>query len=212
MSLEMAKEFSFTNMNKRLFGLLCIVLTFNLNAQNKVNYSIGVGFPNLPKTFFNYLSRETNFKAKGIGPFHLKVEKNIKPWLGAGISLNYAQYDITYDRQMQDTNTGAIIMNQISLVNSNLAVNARVNLHFIQAKDNQPHELYWGLGMGYKFGHLKFTARYSAFLPSLKLPSISRLAIESTLGYRYHFNEKSAIYAELGFAKSLLQLGYNWRF
>jgi hypothetical protein len=199
-------------MNKLWILLLCLLTTLTSNAQSKVNYSAGIGFPNLPKSFFNYLSRESNFKAKGIGPFHLKIEKNIKPWLGAGLNLNYAQYDITYDRQMQDTNTGAIIMNQISLVNSNLAVNARVNIHFVRAQANQPHALYWGLGMGYKFGHLKFTSRYNAFLPSLKLPSISRLGVETTLGYRYHISEKSAIYAELGLAKSLIQIGYNWRF
>lgn len=212
MNLGMVNAFSLINMNKRLVLLLCIGFSLMLKAQSKMNYSIGVGFPNLPKAFFNYLSRESNFKSEGIGPLHLKAEKQINPWIGVGVSMNYAQYNISYERQMQDTSTGALIMNEIRLVNSNLAVNGRLNVHFIKPSPEKAHDVYWGLGMGYKFGHLKFTSNYSAFLPSIKLPSISRFALESTLGYRYHFNEKSAVYAELGIAKSLIQVGYNWRF
>ena len=212
MNLEMANAFSLTDMNKRIGLMLYMCSSLLLNAQNKMNYSIGIGFPNLPKAFFNYLSRETNFKSKGIGPLHLKAEKQINPWIGIGLSMNYAQYDISYQRKMQDTSTGAIIMNEIKLVNSNLAVIGRLNIHFIKPNPDQVHDVYWGLGMGYKFGHLKFTSNYSAFLPSIKLPSLSRFALETTLGYRYHVNDKSAIYVELGIAKSLIQLGYNWRF
>ncbi len=184
-----------------------ITLSYAQVGQNTV--SVGAGFPNLPKFFFNYLNTEKNFNATGTGPFHLKYENRIKPWLGVGLSINHMTYSVSYTQDVLDTNLGRIYPNKINISNNNTAFNLRANIHFLKQEKN---DLYMGFGVGFRTGKLIIDSEFKAYQPKLDLPSLSRLGLETTIGYRHFFDDNLGIYAELGFAKSIFQFGFAGRF
>ena len=190
------------------FLLICSL--GNLNAQIGQNtVSVGAGFPNLPRFFFNYLKTEKNFQATGTGPFHLKYENRVKPWLGIGLSINHMTYSISYSQDVLDTNLGRIYPNKINISSNNTAFNFRGNLHFL---NNDHNDLYWGLGLGFRVGKINIDSEYPTFQPKLNLPSLSYLGFETSLGYRHFFDDNLGLYAEIGLAKSIVQFGFTGRF
>ncbi len=185
-----------------------ITLSFAQIGQNTV--SIGAGFPNLPKFFFTYLNTEKNYSATGTGPFHLKYENRVKPWLGVGLSINHMTYSISYSQDVLDTNLGRVYPNKINISSNNTAFNARANIHFLNPE--KKNDLYLGLGIGIRTGKLIIDSEFKAYQPKLDLPSLSRLGMEMTLGYRHFFDDNLGIYAELGLAKSIFQFGFAGKF
>jgi hypothetical protein len=185
-----------------------ITLSFAQIGQNTV--SIGAGFPNLPKFFFSYLNTEKNYSAMGTGPFHLKYENRVKPWLGVGLSINHMTYSISYSQDVLDTNLGRVYPNKINISSNNTAFNARANIHFLNPE--KKNDLYLGLGIGIRTGKLIIDSEFKAYQPKLDLPSLSRLGMEMTLGYRHFFDDNLGIYAELGLAKSIFQFGFAGKF
>ena len=185
-----------------------ITLSFAQIGQNTV--SIGAGFPNLPKFFFSYLNTEKNYTARGTGPFHLKYENRVKPWLGVGLSINHMTYSISYSQDVLDTNLGRVYPNKINISSNNTAFNARANIHFLNPE--KKNDLYLGLGIGIRTGKLIIDSEFKAYQPKLDLPSLSRLGMEMTLGYRHFFDDNLGIYAELGLAKSIFQVGFAGKF
>jgi hypothetical protein len=108
--------------------LLLMVCSNSIWAQHsKHNISVGIGFPNLPRFYFNQFDYKTSFKSTGTGPYHLKYEYKINPRLGLGASLNYMTYQITYSEIIFDTTIGRADNNKININSNNLAINARVN-------------------------------------------------------------------------------------
>ena len=63
-----------------------------------------------------------------------------------------------------------------------------------------------------RFGKLNVSSQYSAFTPSIKLPNLSKIGFETTIGMRYFLTENIGVYAEFGPAKSLIQGGLSVRF
>jgi hypothetical protein len=185
-----------------------ITLSFAQIGQNTV--SIGAGFPNLPKFYFSYLNTEKNYSAMGTGPFHLKYENRVKPWLGLGLSINHMTYSISYSQDVLDTNLGRVYPNKINISSNNTAFNARANIHFLNPE--KKNDLYLGLGIGIRTGKLIIDSEFKAYQPKLDLPSLSRLGMEMTLGYRHFFDDNLGIYAELGLAKSIFQFGFAGKF
>jgi hypothetical protein len=185
-----------------------ITLSFAEIGQNTV--SIGAGFPNLPKFYFSYLNTEKNYSAMGTGPFHLKYENRVKPWLGLGLSINHMTYLISYSQDVLDTNLGRVYPNKINISSNNTAFNARANIHFLNPE--KKNDLYLGLGIGIRTGKLIIDSEFKAYQPKLDLPSLSRLGMEMTLGYRHFFDDNLGIYAELGLAKSIFQFGFAGKF
>jgi hypothetical protein len=184
-----------------------ITLSYAQVGQNSV--SVGAGFPNLPKFFFNYLNTEKNFKATGTGPFHLKYENRVKSWLGLGLSINHMTYSVSYTQDVLDTNLGRVYPNKINISNNNTAFNLRANIHFLKKEKN---DFYMGVGVGFRTGKLIIDSEYKAYQPKLDLPSLSRLGLEASLGYRHYFDDNLGVYAELGLAKSIFQFGFTGRF
>lgn len=196
-------------MKKLIFTLLLVFYTsIQAFAQQHV-ISAGVGAPNFPRFFFNNLDYKNNFSSTGLGPFHLKYEYFIHERIGVGLSLNYMSYSVTYTDLALDTALGVLKNNNIKISQKNLAINSRFNFHFL---DHEKHDLYFGLGIGYKIGNPKIESDYKESTISVTLPSITNLGLESTLGYRYNFTESFGAYLEIGPAKSLVQFGLCTRF
>ena len=200
---------------KTKIRLLVIAITFfnSINAQQSArnNISVGIGFPNLVSTFLNIYANEQDYKVKGMGPYHLKYEYRAGSHIGIGLNINYASTRVDYIKDFVNDN-GVTIHNHIRIKNSSTALNFRTNLHILNASTSPRTDLYFGLGIGYKFGGIKITADDINGAPSLRLPSLWHLGFETTFGYRYFFTDNIGIYAELGFAKSIAQVGVTGRF
>jgi len=198
-----------------LIAMMCLLL-LHTKVQGQVpgkNYvSIGAGFPNLPRFFFNTLSSKDKFTSSGTGPYHLKYENRVYSWLGLGVSINHMTYKVSYKENVLDTANGIIVPNQVEISNNNTAVNLRSNFHFINPEKYEHLDVYMGLGFGYRFGKLRISSEYQGYTPSIKLPGLSKLGAEVTFGMRYFIDKNIGFYTELGIAKSIVQAGLTARF
>lgn len=202
-------------MKKALFFILFSLYFLKPQAQSTVEnphyISIGAGAPNMAVSFFNIYDTKKNFQIEGKGPYHFKYEYKVANFLGLGLNINNASYKVTYTDDFFDTSKGVIMPNNITISNNNTAFNLRANLHFINIEKNEFIDAYWGFGLGLKFGGLKVSSSYQGANPSIKLPNISKIGIESTLGVRFMPIKNIGIYAEVGLAKSIIQGGITFR-
>lgn len=201
-------------MKKLVICLSILVLSFGANAQDdellKWNVSLGVGAPNLSR-YSNFIAKtikeKANYDVSGKGPFHFKVEYRPIWWLGVGMNVNHMSYKATYTVDYTNTN-GDNVPNHITVSNSNTAFNIRGNLHLLNPEHyGSQGDIYWGMGLGYKAGKFKVSGEYADGTPKITLPNLIRLGFETTVGVKYYITPHIGAYAELGFAKSIIQLG-----
>ena len=197
------------NLKGNLLAILLLMVCSNsIWAQHsKHNISVGIGFPNLPRFYFNQFDYKTSFKSTGTGPYHLKYEYKINPRLGLGASLNYMTYQITYSEIIFDTTLGRADNNKININSNNLAINARVNYHILDPSKHPKTAVYVGLGLGYRIGRITTESDYPENTLALKLPNLLRLGLETTVGWRQKIYKQSSFYLEIGPAKSIIQAG-----
>lgn len=204
-------------MIKKHIILICLLFVSNLvKSQDYLrnNVSIGYGFPNLSLIGFNsinFFTDKKDFMSKGTGPLHLKYENRINKYIGLGVNMNYVSYHVSYIEEQFDTIQGIPAPNKIDINYWNLATNLRANFYFFSPEE-RPIDLYLGFGIGFRYGKFKLTASNEQFAPSIGLPNLSYLGLESTLGCRYFPSENIGIYSELGLAKSIFQIGVTGRF
>lgn len=195
-----------------IWGLIAFSVKAQSDAEFKHTLSIGAGTPNLPVLFFNIYDSKDNFKTEGKGPYHLKYENRINNFLSLGLNINAMSYHVSYTENVLDTVKGVIMPNNIDIRGNNTAFNVRGNLHIINPEKNDKLDVYLGIGLGLRFGKLKVSSQYESFTPSIKLPSINHIGLESTIGMRYFLADNIGVYAEFGPAKSLIQGGLSIRF
>jgi hypothetical protein len=193
------------------------LLSVGIKAQNdellKWNVSIGLGAPNMSRysEFVNKTFKiKPNYDIKGKGPFHLKVEYRPIWWLGVGLNVNHSSYKITYLVENYTNTNGDVIPNIVTIKNASTAFNIRGNLHLLNPKHYGPQgDIYWGIGLGYKIGRYKASAQFMNPnpIPTLSFPNLLPIGFETTLGVKYYFTPNIGAYAELGFAKSIIQIG-----
>lgn len=195
-----------------VLGLMAISAKAQSDAEFKHTLSFGAGAPNLPVLFFNIYESKKNFTSEGKGPFHIKYENRINNFLSLGLNINNMSYHVSYTEDVLDTVNGIVLPNNIDIRSNNTAFNVRGNIHFINPEKNDKIDVYLGLGLGLRFGKLKVSSQYESFTPSIKLPNLSRIGFESTIGMRYFLADNIGVYAEFGPAKSLIQGGLSVRF
>lgn len=205
---QMDKEL---NLKGNFFTLMFLMLCSNsLWAQhNKHTISVGIGFPNLPRFYFNQFDYKTSFTSSGTGPYHIKYENKINPRIGLGASINYMAYQVSYNELIFDTTFGTIANNKTTIKSNNLAINARVNYHLLDPSKQPKTALYIGVGLGYRMGRFTVESDYPSNTLSITLPNLYRLGLESTIGWRQKIYKESSFYLEIGPAKSVIQAGLS---
>lgn len=200
---------------KIIIIIILFVITLQAaNAQSKThNISLGIGFPNIPRFFFNQFDTKNKFESTGKGPYHFKYEYRLNRWIGVGASLNYMSYKVKWVDNVFDTAQGRFKLNNIAIENKTLAFNPRINFHFINPENHPKYDIYAGFGIGYQFGRgLRVNSDFPEYALNIGLPRISRLGLEASIGLRRQiFGDKLKIYTEIGFTKSLVQLGLNYQ-
>jgi hypothetical protein len=172
--------------------------------QEDVIFSLGYGTPNLTKAVFKagIAGENLNATVSGLGPLHVKVEYGISDKIGIGLSINHVSTN--FDAQYLDD-----IDNKNYFANYNYnstKFNLRTNFHF---SNSDKLDAYWGFGVGYGIGSVGLSTND----PDLEEVDIDAggLGLESTLGIRYFVTKNIGIYTEVGFAKSIIQFGLNYK-
>lgn len=219
MSTGMVSDWSLThtfNMIRKKLWLIALAIAGTCAAQEQKHHlSIGIGVPNIPRQTFNRINvfeSKSNYSNKGKGPYHIKYEYRPLWYFGLGLNLNYMDYQVSYSEDAIDTIQGKLVMNNIKISAWNLASNIRANVYFTNPENRENLDIYIGIGMGYRFGDFKVESELNQYKPKVELPSLLKLGLEATFGFRYFFNENIGIYSEIGPAKSLVQAGITARF
>ncbi len=160
--------------------------------------SVGSGAPNIDR----YLGKEpdkrinpTVYSSRSYGiPFFLKLELPLSTHFG--FNFNLARTSTNY---LYDSKSGAVNMDW-----SVLTANFRLNYHFLYDK---AIDVFVGSGLGLR------NERYKYHLPNgqlavVKVESPFLIGFEATVGLRYNLLRPFGIYAEAGFARTLLQAGF----
>lgn len=200
-------------MKRSLVVFFLILSTQLVQAQEQRHtVSAGVGFPNLPRLFFNYLGTEKGFSSTGTGPYHLKYEYRAKPWYGIGLSINNMSFTVNYTNNHIDTFSGRLVPNKVKISGNNTSFNIRNNFHLINPENNEKFDLYVGLGIGYRAGKINVESEYEGAAGDIDLPNVFKFGFEISVGLRYFLDENIGFYTELGAAKSVIQGGMSLRF
>jgi opacity protein-like surface antigen len=186
-----------------LLGIIAFSAPSKVNAQafmpGDVVLSAGYGAPNLSKFIFRVFDGYF-YTTTGYGPIHVKGEYAVSENFGLGMSVNYSNTKLTLT---DGGYTYAVMYNPISF-------NVRGNLHFGNSEKFDP---YIGLGIGYGYRKFRIESNDPAaetFVGDI-LDISNPLGLEGTLGGRYFFNDNIGLYAEVGPAKSIVQMGLSFK-
>jgi len=165
--------------------------------------SVGYGFGSLGAAFYKtLLSSSDNVKTSNLGPVYLKYERGVTDHIGIGLNIAYAANKASSDYIGYDDNFNEVTYTE-SLTRTTLSVLARLNYHIGHSDKFDP---YVGAGIGYRNASWKFKSTDPNY-GNFTIPSFLPLGFELTVGARYYFTPNIGLYAEVGAAKSVAQLG-----
>lgn len=173
--------------------------------QGKSYVSVGYGFGNLTRALVKAVADNSQgtLKMTAFGPAYVKYEYGVSDKIGLGVNVAYIGVKAT---ETYDDGLGTMYTDKVSF--NSLSVLGRVNFHFATGDHVDP---YFGIGAGYKTGGWAF----SSTNPGYDIPTNLKgggLGFETTLGIRFLFTDNIGAFAEIGIAKSVLQVGLVGKF
>ncbi len=181
------------------------------HEKGQIHFSYGYGYPRLDNRLFDYQKDSTNFAVVGIGPFYWKAEYGLSRKLSVMLSAGYILYKSEWNQLRPDPLYGYDLPYRYGTTLHDISANLRFNYHLLVTKDV---DFYVGGGVGYNYFINKDFTTYlpddSTFKSQFKLPM--PISYEMTLGLRYFFLNRTAIYIEAGMGKSILQAGFVFKF
>jgi hypothetical protein len=179
--------------------------------RGQVHLSYGYGFPRLEDGGFKLHKDKNAYRVEGIGPFIFKAEYGLTRQLSIGISATYSQYTSDWEEQRFDAYHQRNLWFKYGTKLHDVAAMLRLNYHWVVTPRS---DLYIGGGMGYNYWKSEdfttFKPEDTLFNALYKQPG--PFAAEITLGYRYYFRQRNAIYIEAGYGKSIVQAGFVFKF
>ena len=169
--------------------------------------SAGYGFPYLPSITFSEYINEPEFKSKTTGPYYLKLEHIFSDDISFGINLAYAANKGSYFEKINQYNSTTGSTSNVSYLHQidreTFSVLFRANWYF--ANDRNFYA-YFGGGLGYRYVKWTITSTNPSY-ENETYPNYFPFGLEMTIGAKYLFSDIIAVYGELGFAKSPIQIG-----
>lgn len=204
-----------------LFVMLSPALKSQVFEEGNAFASIGYGFPNFTNTWFKLIAigTEENYSNSAFGPLHAKFEYALTDKLGLGLSVNFATAKGQWDETTSEYNTTTGMYEEntytetLRLTSWNAL--ARINWHWV---DHDKVDFYTGIGIGYNSNKFNYTSTDPDFDEETEMEEVNQLVnlvpigYETTLGLRYLFSDNLGAYMELGWSKSLMQIGVVGRF
>lgn len=171
--------------------------------MGKSYISVGYGVGNFSRTFVTAAAKGTGVETSFLGPLFAKYEYAVAENVGFGVVFAYmgakASSTNTYVDDNGDEQTYTLTTDF-----STWSALARVNYHF---SDDDNFDPYIGLGMGYRNGGVRYTYSDPNADKIGDIPTIIPFGMEMTLGARYMVASNIGFYAEVGFAKAVVQGG-----
>ncbi len=216
----------FTN----LFLLIIIhhQATSQIAQKGSSTIQIGYGFPSamqiVGSVFKFALTTEdmdvsTEFKYKGLGPFHFRYDKMLGGRVGLGLSSNAEFGNFNFKASYADIDDN-IVNSVTDFTYTSINALARLNIHFI--KNPKKIDIYYGFGVGYSYTRVKLKETLTGTVIDPEdqvyiddfndyLNSIFKafpVALEDVFGIKVPFSHNAGMYMEFGYSKALLQLGF----
>jgi hypothetical protein len=168
--------------------------------------SLGFGLPATSKiqnTFDQYKSY-TDYNSKNYGTIVLKYEHGLQKYFGVGLNLEYSGGSGAY--KYDNTNQ---LRYQVNMTSSLAGAYARLNGHFPIGKSL---DIYAGAGLGYTYQ----IDNYNDTNPTNSNTSHKNTSLDFdyqfTLGVRYMIKEHFGLFAEIGQASTIAQIGISLGF
>jgi len=181
------------------------------HEKGQIHFSYGYGQPRLDRKIFELQKDSTDFRVVGVGPFFWKMELGLSRKLSVMVSAAYIQYKSEWKEWRYDPYKGLNLQYLYGTRLHDISANLRLNYHLFVNKD---WDIYIGGGVGYNhFMNQDFTTfvpEDTSFKSSFRLPF--PVSSEMTVGFRYYFMTRTAIYLEAGWGKALAQGGFVFKF
>lgn len=169
--------------------------------------SIGTGLYGLANAVPRKHTVLQEFKSTGLPPLFFRYEKAISDFVGVGGTFFFQVPSYKWNKTIEAYNNETWTYEPTTYAEkySGLSVGllGRINFHFATTKTR---DTYFGLGVGYEFFMMKFESEdplATSRIPNRPLPFSGELVF----GYRNYISDATAIYAEVGYGKMLLNLG-----
>jgi hypothetical protein len=137
---------------------------------------------------------------KNYGSYFAKGEYMVSEKSGIGLNLAFISNNISFSDSLTN--------NVHDLTRNNLSVLFRYN-YYILSKER--FDLYAGIGLGGRLGGWKISQESLEFLPDTKIPALSPIGAELTVGFRTYLIQNLAFFGELGVSKGITQFGLAYR-
>ena len=197
-----------------LITICAAAITNNINAQSfeqgTMVTTLGYGFPSFGKAWLNTVDETTygNYNATGFGPLHFRFEYGVLDKLGVGLNVNFNTFGHEFDYETYDNNFDPITYTYSEKIT---AVNFIVHVkgHWVT---NDKLDLYSGIGFGYSIWNYTSDSNDPYYnFDSFSSPIVVGIDITG-IGLRYYFTDNIGAYAEVGYAKSIMQVGVAAKF
>ncbi len=216
-----------------LTGIIIMVMAFSQASAQIVQkgtstIQVGYGFPSalqiVGSVFKFALATEeadvnTEFKYKGLGPFHLRYDKMLGGRVGLGLSSNAEFGNFNFKASYADEDDN-MVTSESNLNYSSINALMRLNFHFI--KNPKKIDIYYGYGVGYSHTRVKlketltgavldpedqvYIDEFNDYLNSIF--KMMPVAFESVFGMKVPFSTNAGMYMEFGYSKAIVQLGF----
>lgn len=202
--------------NLKKFSLLLIFIfsstAFYAQAfgDGKNIVSVGFGFPanSLILDSYNADKNYYNNAFHNYGTVVLKYEHGLHKYFGLGIDIEYTGASDTYNDSIYDTSTNKKINQKITSVSNLFAFYGRLNGHY---PIGESLDIFGGIGFGYTYEIIKNTNN-DPFVNTSQKTTALQSAFQVTVGARYFIKPKFALFAEVGYALTALQVGITLGF
>ena len=188
-------------LKKILLSTILVAMTFMSFAQvfskGSMNVCVGYGYNAFSHYITDSWSDNTGFSSSNLGQIHLKYEYMVSDKVGIGLSLNYMSYKVGYNTDMNGTYKASIQYSSISSL-------FRTNVYYV---NTDKIGIYTGIGLGYRTAVFKEKYEDPNFQGESKTPNLFPFGMEITTGIKGMFTPNIGAYAEVGFAKSVIQAG-----
>lgn len=187
-----------------------------VSASYGVGTFFSLGFGAVKSLIKEVIPNASGIKLSTLGPICGKYEYAVSKHLGLGLGINYISNDINYVDSYTTSNGQYTVINKYEVSRTSLSFLARANVHL---GDHEKLDPYFGAGIGYRYETWGQEYSFSSTDPNAKssehdLPSFPGIpfGLEATFGLRYLFTPNVGAFAEVGFAKSVLQAGIVGKF
>lgn len=155
---------------------------------------------------FEVYLNQLAFRLRSTGPYVARFEYGLNRTLSVSLGAAYTRYSATWNKGVSDNTTGTIQQVQYGVNVDDVGIVSRLNYHPIVTTH---WDVYLSGGIGYNLWMINdFTANTKDTVYNSFFKEGAPVYFDCGMGARYYFRRRSAIYAEAGYGKSFMNVGF----